>query len=171
MQLLLVPTLEDWRAGEQKIEDAADAEDIAFLGVAWEGLIIAEDFRGDETKSATAVVHNLFGSELLFADGEAQVGEIQRGIGLVVQEENVLGFEVAVDETLRVRQVVPSSCSSATLSIICFMIRFISCSLKLDYCLLRYFTMSPAYALCCTSTTASIVSYVSIRGDIFHLLK
>jgi hypothetical protein len=74
MQLLLVPTLENWRAGEQKIEDAADAEDIAFLGVAWEGLIIAEDFRGDEAKSTTTVMHNLFGSELLFADGQAQVG-------------------------------------------------------------------------------------------------
>jgi hypothetical protein len=92
-----------------------------------EGLIIAEDFRGDKAKSATAVVHNLFGGQLLFADGEAQVGEVQRGGGLVVQEEDVLGFEVAVHETLRVRQRVPSSWRSATLSIICFMICFISC--------------------------------------------
>lgn len=97
VEVLFVPALEQRRARVQEVENAADAEDIAGLSVTGEALLVLEDLGRHEAQGAAAVVVDVLLSQLLLPDGEAQVRQVQRGVGLLGSEEDVLRLQVPVD--------------------------------------------------------------------------
>lgn len=75
----------------QDIEDDSDAPVV-------DGEIIAsadEDFGGDIPGSATGGGHEIVGDDL----GQAEIGDLDDGIGLGTGVEEVFGFEISVDDS------------------------------------------------------------------------